>query len=439
MRRQAVIVVGCSYGDEGKGLAAAWAAREAEPDRALNVLINGGAQRGHTVDLSDGRRHVFHHFGSGTFSGAVSFADGDFVVNPLLFAQEWEELKNSFGTEPKLLISDRCRVTTPWDMMLGQILEEHRGRKRHGSCGCGIQETRLRYMNGGGALRWGELTRLTKDAFMAYCRDITDEYVPARLRAEGAEAGADWQRAMTMPETAEAAWLDLREMAANTERRDSWAAAAKPFGTLIFEAGQGLALDAMNTADFPYLTPSRTTSAESAKRIAALEGKTDTTVLYVTRSYLTRHGPGPFPTECAREAIHPALEDRTNVPNPHQLTLRYGFFDGTAVRARVKADLEATRCILPEAESAVLVTHLNETGGALAAAGAYPQPVGAPAEDGTGPGGAGNGGLEAFTAAFGRAFLSDCPWRVRPADPARQGVSSLWTGRNAAPDGRKRR
>ena len=79
--RRAVIVIGCSYGDEGKGLASYWAASGMGAP-CLNVMINGGAQRGHTVDLKDGRRHVFHHFGSGSLSGADTCADTDYIVNP---------------------------------------------------------------------------------------------------------------------------------------------------------------------------------------------------------------------------------------------------------------------------------------------------------------------------------------------------------------------
>ena len=108
-KQQAVIVIGSSYGDEGKGLAASFAAkRTGEP--CLNVLINGGAQRGHTVDLPDGRRHVFHHFGSAALEGALSCADEDFIVNPLLFALEREELIRDFGIVPRLTVSENCRI-----------------------------------------------------------------------------------------------------------------------------------------------------------------------------------------------------------------------------------------------------------------------------------------------------------------------------------------
>ena len=393
--RRAAIVIGCSYGDEGKGLAASWKAGRWRTERmpVLNVLINGGAQRGHTVDLPDGRRHVFHHFGSGTLQGAVSYADEDFFVNPLLWVQEKNELKEEFGIGPRLILSDRCRVSTPLDMITGQIIEESRGKKKHGSCGCGIFETRVRYERTDWALRWGDQRCLTQEAFTAYWERIAEEYLPARLAGTGAKPDGEWLALIRDSKFREAAWLDLREMADGTETGGDWKTLGESYSALIFEAGQGLALDAENKADFPYLTPSRTTSKVSAERIAALGGETETEILYVTRSYLTRHGAGPFPTECPAERIGTGLRDLTNVPNPHQDTLRYGSFDGPAILRRVRADLTESRRILPAVSAAALVTHLNETGGELR----------------------GEMKLEDFAPHFDRVLLSDSPYAVREA------------------------
>ena len=93
----------------------------------------------------------------------------------------------------------------------------------------------------------------------------------------------------------------------------TWFDASADWPALVFEAGQGLALDEFNAADAPHLTPSRTTSHVSAERIAALPGRTDTEILYVTRSYLTRHGAGPLPTECPMADINPAIVQRTKL------------------------------------------------------------------------------------------------------------------------------
>ena len=385
--RRAIIVIGSSYGDEGKGLAAAWAARRlGEP--CVNVLINGGAQRGHTVDLPDGRRHIFHHFGAASFSGATSCADADFIVNPMVLEQERGELAAEFGLRPRLLASVLCRVSTPWDMMLGQIIEENRGAARHGSCGLGIYETRLRYERASWSLPLGALAELDWPRYRDYCRRIAGEYLPERLEALGMAAGEAWRPLLADEGLAEHSWEDLRSALDAIELYRDWAEAARGWHALIFEAGQGLALDEFNAADAPHLTPSRTTSRVSAERVAALPGPTDVEILYVTRTYLTRHGAGPLPTECPAASINPSMRDRTNVPNPHQQTLRYGTFDGKAVLGRVAADLAATRRVLPGARSAVLVTHLNETGGELF----------------------GDMTLGAVAAHFDAAYGSDRPW-----------------------------
>ena len=387
--RRALVIVGANYGDEGKGLAAYSAVREGES--CLNVLINGGPQRGHTVDLPGGRRHVFHHFGSGALKGAVSCADRDFMVNPLLWSGEWQELRQNSAITPRLLVHGACRVTTPWDMMLGQMIEENRGRARHGSCGCGINETRVRFEQTDWALPFSALAERSSAALRGYARRIVEEYIPRRLQGLGMPLPDGWREVLADEGLLRAFEADLRLMAEHTEAYTDWAAAAAPYPLLVFEAGQGLALDEHNRADFPHLTPSRTGSQVSAARLAALPGPTAAAVRYVTRSYLTRHGAGPFPTECPKEAINPRMTDRTNVPNPHQETLRYGFFDAGAVMGRIEGDFSRSVRLLPGLRKTLLITHLNETGGRLC----------------------GDGELADFAGAFDEAWLSDQPWELR--------------------------
>ena len=88
------IVIGGSFGDEGKGLMSAYFARQMmeRSGKCLTVLSNGGAQRGHTV-LEGEVRHVFRHFGSGTFAGADTYFPEEFIVNPMLrsFSEEIDQ------------------------------------------------------------------------------------------------------------------------------------------------------------------------------------------------------------------------------------------------------------------------------------------------------------------------------------------------------------
>ena len=104
------------------------------------VRFNGGAQAGHTVVTPEGRRHVFSHIGSGTFAGAATFLSRFFVSHPLLFLKEWEVLAAQ-GVRPVVYVDPDSPVTTPYDMMINQIIEQEQGAARHGSCGLGFGET----------------------------------------------------------------------------------------------------------------------------------------------------------------------------------------------------------------------------------------------------------------------------------------------------------
>ena len=138
------IVIGANFGDEGKGLMTDYFSQK---PNSIVVCSNGGAQRGHTVTTSDGIRHVFHHFGSGTFNHASTYLSEDFIVNPIIFKQEYDELMK-LGYIPNVYINQNCMLTTPFDMMANQIIEENREKNKHGSCGLGIFETIKRYKAG---------------------------------------------------------------------------------------------------------------------------------------------------------------------------------------------------------------------------------------------------------------------------------------------------
>jgi adenylosuccinate synthase len=72
MRARAVI--GAGWGDEAKG-------KMTEHFSTVNTTVvryNGGSQAGHTVQ-SNRRRHVFHHFGSGSFRGASTYLSRFFL------------------------------------------------------------------------------------------------------------------------------------------------------------------------------------------------------------------------------------------------------------------------------------------------------------------------------------------------------------------------
>lgn len=378
MEHEVIVVVGANYGDEGKGLATHYFSQKAKKNghTALNVLYNGGPQRGHTVEMLNGIRHVFHHFGSGFFDGAQTYFDEDFMVNPVFYCQERTVLMDEacghdcFGTwrRHQDYIHYDCRVTTPWDCLCNQIVEEDRGKDRHGSCGFGIWETQKRYEATYG-WSFGDLATICArddDAMLRkYLHDVRDNYIPIRLSTEYHiyEIPKRFHAAYYSEDLVERYIQDLKEMVKNVIVVRDFEEVAQHFHTIIFEAGQGLALDEGNKEALPHVTASKTGSAIPVKRVDNLEGSVD--ICYVTRSYFTRHGAGPFPTECpvmdlGWENVTDGL-DLTNVPNQFQGHFRYGTFGLGEFSERIVKDQSESRAIRPSLQTSCMITHLNET------------------------------------------------------------------------------
>ena len=131
-------VIGANYGDEGKGRTVD-SLCQLHNDKMIVVCTNGSSQRGHTV-INEGIRHVFHHFGSGTMTGADTYFSKDFILNPCMFEEEKELLNKKKIAIPCCYANENCRVAFIYDMMVNQIVELSRTNK-HGSCGCGVWET----------------------------------------------------------------------------------------------------------------------------------------------------------------------------------------------------------------------------------------------------------------------------------------------------------
>lgn len=362
--RDIKIVVGANFGDEGKGLMIDYFCHQAEQrnENCIVVLHNGGAQRGHTVTTPDGVKHVFHHFGSGTFCGADTYCSKDFVLNPMIFSQEYEELK-AFGYEPMVYIHPLCKISTPFDMILNQIIEEHRSGKRHGSCGMGIYETLLRAKENKYSIFFGELFFLTDEQIRNRLHMIRDEWMKTRFKMEDIEfISEEWANIINSSSLVDHYLMDLKFMReASVKVNDS---ILSGYENIAFENGQGLLLDQNNTEYFPHLTPSNTGCKNALDIISkSFPDKRNLRIeaCYVTRTYLTRHGAGRLDNECKREAINKSMFDRTNLPNPHQGTLRYGYLTTGDLMLRILEDFK----LLSDQYSfnstcSLAMTHVNE-------------------------------------------------------------------------------
>ena len=376
------IVIGANFGDEGKGLMTDCFAAEAVNDgrRALVICSNGGAQRGHTVTTPSSIRHVFHHFGSGTLAGADTWLPRHFIVNPMIFMSEYDELVGKGvhfsiqGQEQRLkedllnpkvaiFMDPECPVTTPFDMITNQIIEEYRGTKKHGSCGLGIWETLLR-----DGLPLGKMAGLSDAQLRNYLNIECRNQMYRRLAKLGVDMIPEsWKGILDDGGLIENYICDFRQMCSLMQLCGT--EIMGEYDRLIFETGQGLLLDRCRKEYGCHTTPSNTGLRNPAELLREYQHMTnagewyigDVEVCYVTRTYLTRHGAGPFSEECTKEEINPDMKDLTNVPNPHQGTLRYGFLDEKSFLRRIREDFDSERLSRHlKMRMAIAVTHVNE-------------------------------------------------------------------------------
>ncbi|MFE5704600.1 adenylosuccinate synthetase [Rhodococcus koreensis] len=311
-----IIVVDLGFGDAGKGATVDWlCSPDADLDVAAVVRFNGGAQAAHNV-VVDGRHHTFSQFGSGTFSGVPTVLSKHVLVEPIALAAEARALAGLGVPNPLQLlhIDGHALLTTPIHFAANRAREDARGHGRHGSCGKGIGETTAYALDHPDAPTVGDCHR------------------PAVLRAK-LSAMADHYRHLVAPSVHR--WPDLDDMvimysefvAAVRIADDGDLAALANRGRLVFEGAQGVLLDEWR-GFHPHTTWS-TVEPSNARALSTEHGR-GSHALGVTRTYTTRHGAGPMPTEnMALGAVLPELHNDTG---SYQGTFRIGDLDEVLLR-----------------------------------------------------------------------------------------------------------
>lgn len=347
-------VIGAGYGDEGKGLITDYLCVKHGAD--IVVRFNGGAQAGHTVQTPAGERHVFSHFGSGTYAGAATYLSSFFVINPMVFFKEAELLYTPLRrTVPDVYVDERALITTPYDILINQLAEKHRGDGRHGSCGIGFGETIERTtecISVAGIITWGVAANPSElKVRLAYVRDT---WFPWRCRQLGIDPALGDN--ITKNDNIFNNFInDVQDMhkVCHTE--------PPPFlshsNQLIFEGAQGLLLD-QDSGMFPHVTRSNT-GLTNISSISQEIGYEAVDVTYVTRCYTTRHGAGPLKNELTSPP-YKGVYDNTNISNTFQGSLRFSYLDADAIKKAIQQDLISAQQSGLDVESGLAVTCLDQ-------------------------------------------------------------------------------
>ena len=149
--QHAFLTVDLGFGDAGKGSIVDFLTHT----HAAHTVVryNGGAQAAHRVVTagSSPREHVFAQFGSGTLAGAATHLSRFMLLDPLAMVAEEQHLRALGVTDAfeRTTIDERALVITPFQRAANRLKELARGDGRHGSCGMGIGETMVDYLEHG--------------------------------------------------------------------------------------------------------------------------------------------------------------------------------------------------------------------------------------------------------------------------------------------------
>lgn len=332
--QRAAVVVDLGFGDSGKGLVTDALVRELGAH--VVVRFNGGGQAGHNVVTGDGRHHTFSQLGAGSFvPGVRTFLSRHVVVHPTALLVEARILSGKGVPLPltRLLASREALVTTPYHQAANRIRELARGEGRHGSCGVGVGETVADALaSPEEAIRLGDLLdRSTLRAKLGRLRERKREALAAELRATARLGAAEPEhRVFDLPELVDR-YLEAIEpfVESGAIVGDEVLAELLATGDVVFEGAQGVLLDE-HAGFHPHTTWSRCTFANALELLRDADFDGETMRVGVLRTYATRHGRGPMPTEDA--SLAPLLPEPHNTHGPWQEAFRVGPFDAVLAR-----------------------------------------------------------------------------------------------------------
>jgi len=278
----ATCVVGLQWGDEAKGKIVDYLTDEFD----IVVRFQGGANAGHTV-VCDGNTYKLHLIPSGIVRQQVQcvIANG-VVLDPEVLLGEMDGITaRGIALDGRLLISDRAHVVFPYHKLHDKLLDD-----RPGSIGTTLRGIGPCYQDKVGrrhGIRVGDM--LTPDSF----RKRLDGIVEEKNQLLGALYGADPLSADEIYEQYTAYADRLRPFVTDTSLylRRAFADGKR----LMFEGAQGCLLD-VDHGTYPFVTSSNSSGCGLSAGAGVPAKMVDRTI-GIIKSYCTRVGNGPFPTE----------------------------------------------------------------------------------------------------------------------------------------------
>jgi len=317
-----VIVVGAQWGDEGKGKIVDILASNARHV----VRAQGGHNAGHKVMISN-EEYKLHLIPSGILKPhTICYIGAGTVIDPEILIGEINFLE-SCGVEIKgrLWISSAAHVIFPYHRQLDTALEKMKGNRTIGTTGRGIGPCYADKANRLG-IRMGELIRV----------DIFSKVLKSVLEFKNEELTKLYELEPHSFETIFKRYSNfaaiLESYVTNAEELINEAIDAQE--NIIFEGAQGTFLD-ITSGTYPYVTSSHTIAGGICSGAGVGPTRIDHT-LGVIKSYTTRVGQGPLPSEVDETDILLSHVETRECGATTARKRRFGWFDATLAKTAAR-------------------------------------------------------------------------------------------------------
>ncbi|MEX1193435.1 MAG: adenylosuccinate synthase [Dehalococcoidia bacterium] len=316
------VVIGGQWGDEGKGRVIDLLAEKAQ----IVARYSAGNNAGHTI-INELGEFKLHLVPAGIFyPDKVCLIGNGCVVDPAELLKEIEHLaERGVQVKDRLFLSDRAHVLMPWHKLIDLKDEALRGKGAIGTTGRGVGPAFADKVGRAGVRVADIADREALANQLAFLVPYKNAVLEKLYETPGVSLEA------VLEEYAE---YGKRLAPYITDTTVVMQKALAAGDTVLLEGAQGALLD-LDLGTYEYVTSSVPSSLAAGAAIGMGIGPTQIdTVLGVYKTYCTRVGNGPFPTELLDE-IGDMLREGGPRPEYGSTTgrpRRCGWFDAVASR-----------------------------------------------------------------------------------------------------------
>ena len=316
-----ITIVGAQWGDEGKGKIVDHLCSQFD----VVLRFQGGHNAGHTIVIGN-QKFILSILPSGLIRNKLCIIGSNVVIDPIHFLKEIDLLrKKKIKVSPKnLKIANNASILLPFHSIIDQVREKKLSKKKIGTTGRGIgpcYEDKI-------ARRGLKIYDLEDtNTLKTRLKDLIDfhDIFLKNFSQKRISFNETFKLLISLRKKILPFCIDVSEFINS-----------KYFfkKKLLFEGAQGLMLD-IDHGTFPFVTSSNTIPAVAAASVGIKPSEIGH-ILGVLKSYTTRVGEGPFPTEIKSSLGLKIAKNGNEFGSVTNRPRRCGWFDAVQCRKAIK-------------------------------------------------------------------------------------------------------